>query len=49
MFIVSLEVNNGLSSQTYKLGDPTKEDVNLGPVVTVGSADKIRKQVQDAG
>ncbi|KAG8895601.1 hypothetical protein FRC01_012297, partial [Tulasnella sp. 417] len=35
-------------AKTYKLGDPTKEDVNLGPVVTVGSADKIRKQVQDA-
>ncbi|KIO22534.1 hypothetical protein M407DRAFT_245121 [Tulasnella calospora MUT 4182] len=35
-------------AKTYKLGDPTKEEVNLGPVVTVGSADKIRKQVQDA-
>ncbi|KAG8900792.1 hypothetical protein FRC00_011136 [Tulasnella sp. 408] len=35
-------------AKTYKLGDPTKEDVNLGPVITVGSADKIRKQVQDA-
>ncbi|KIO22537.1 hypothetical protein M407DRAFT_27937 [Tulasnella calospora MUT 4182] len=34
-------------AKTYKCGDPTKEDVNLGPVVTVGSADLIRKQVQD--
>ncbi|KAG8979653.1 hypothetical protein FRB90_008029 [Tulasnella sp. 427] len=35
-------------AKRYKLGDPTQPDINLGPVVTVGSADKIRKQVQDA-
>lgn len=34
--------------KTYKLGDPTKEDTNLGPVVNIGSAEKIRKQIKDA-
>ncbi|KAH9946564.1 Aldehyde/histidinol dehydrogenase [Amylocystis lapponica] len=32
----------------YKLGDPTLPETNLGPVVSVASADKIRKQVADA-
>ncbi|OCH84860.1 aldehyde dehydrogenase [Obba rivulosa] len=32
----------------HKLGDPTQPDVNLGPVVSVASAEKIRKQVADA-
>jgi acyl-CoA reductase-like NAD-dependent aldehyde dehydrogenase len=33
----------------YKLGDPMDKDSNLGPVVSVASADRIRKQVADAG
>ena len=37
------------SHQKYKLGDPTKPDTNLGPVVSLASADRIRKQVTDAG
>ncbi|KAJ7057783.1 succinate semialdehyde dehydrogenase [Mycena amicta] len=32
----------------YKLGDPSLETTNLGPVVSVASADRIRKQVDDA-
>jgi acyl-CoA reductase-like NAD-dependent aldehyde dehydrogenase len=32
----------------YKLGDPTKEETTLGPVVSVASAKRIRKQVKDA-
>ncbi|KAG8879835.1 hypothetical protein FRB99_004842, partial [Tulasnella sp. 403] len=32
----------------YKLGDPTSDETNLGPVVNISSADKIRKQVRDA-
>ncbi|TFY51931.1 hypothetical protein EVJ58_g10302 [Rhodofomes roseus] len=32
----------------YKLGDPTQPGTNLGPVVSVASAEKIRKQVADA-
>jgi acyl-CoA reductase-like NAD-dependent aldehyde dehydrogenase len=36
-------------AKAYKLGDPTKEDTNLGPVVSVASAKRIRKQVKDAG
>ncbi|KAH9917772.1 Aldehyde/histidinol dehydrogenase [Fomitopsis serialis] len=32
----------------YKLGDPTLPGTNLGPVVSVASAEKIRKQVADA-
>ncbi|GBE85744.1 Probable betaine aldehyde [Sparassis crispa] len=32
----------------YKLGDPTLPDTNLGPVVSLASAEKIRKQVADA-
>jgi len=32
----------------YKLGDPTLPDTNLGPVVSLASAERIRKQVADA-
>ncbi|WVR08209.1 hypothetical protein IAU60_005256 [Kwoniella sp. DSM 27419] len=32
----------------YKVGDPSNPDVNLGPVVSVASAARIRKQVKDA-
>ncbi|KAJ7442529.1 succinate semialdehyde dehydrogenase [Mycena galericulata] len=32
----------------YKLGDPTREDTTLGPVVSLASAERIRKQVADA-
>jgi hypothetical protein len=35
--------------QTYKLGDPTMPETNLGPVVSVASAERIRKQIADAG
>jgi len=35
--------------KAYKLGDPTEPDTNLGPVVSLVSADRIRKQVEDAG
>ncbi|KAF7289958.1 Succinate semialdehyde dehydrogenase [Mycena indigotica] len=34
--------------KAYKLGDPASETTNLGPVVSVASADRIRKQVDDA-
>ncbi|KAG8215805.1 Aldehyde/histidinol dehydrogenase [Butyriboletus roseoflavus] len=33
----------------YILGDPTKPETSLGPVVSLASAEKIRKQVADAG
>jgi hypothetical protein len=36
-------------AKAYKLGDPTKPDTNLGPVVSLASAERIRKQVEDAG
>ncbi|VDB99752.1 unnamed protein product [Peniophora sp. CBMAI 1063] len=32
----------------YKLGDPTSKETNLGPVVSLASAERIRKQVADA-
>ncbi|KAG8963696.1 hypothetical protein FRC03_002668 [Tulasnella sp. 419] len=32
----------------YKLGDPTDESTNLGPVISLASAERIRKQVKDA-
>ncbi|TFY71445.1 hypothetical protein EVG20_g1555 [Dentipellis fragilis] len=32
----------------YKLGDPTKPDTTLGPVVSLASAERIRKQIADA-
>ncbi|KAG6906758.1 hypothetical protein DXG01_012261 [Tephrocybe rancida] len=34
--------------ETYKLGDPTLPETNLGPVVSLASAARIRKQVEDA-
>jgi acyl-CoA reductase-like NAD-dependent aldehyde dehydrogenase len=42
-------VLTGCGAQRYKLGDPTAPETNLGPVVSVASAGKIRKQVADAG
>jgi acyl-CoA reductase-like NAD-dependent aldehyde dehydrogenase len=35
--------------QSYRLDDPTKSETNLGPVVSLASAQRIRKQVKDAG
>ncbi len=35
--------------QGYKLGDPTLPETNLGPVFSLASAERIRKQVADAG
>ncbi|THG98471.1 hypothetical protein EW026_g3710 [Hermanssonia centrifuga] len=35
-------------TKKYKLGDPTLPDTNLGPVVSLASAERIRKQVSDA-
>lgn len=35
--------------QKYKLGDPTNTEHNLGPVCSVASAERIRKQIADAG
>jgi acyl-CoA reductase-like NAD-dependent aldehyde dehydrogenase len=32
----------------YKLGDPNRSDTTLGPVVSLASAERIRKQVADA-
>ncbi|KAK7046778.1 aldehyde dehydrogenase [Favolaschia claudopus] len=32
----------------YKLGDPNQPETNLGPVVSLASAQRIRKQVADA-
>ena len=32
----------------YKLGDPLDPNTNLGPVVSLASAERIRKQVEDA-
>jgi acyl-CoA reductase-like NAD-dependent aldehyde dehydrogenase len=36
-------------AKAYKLGDPTSKDTNLGPVVSLASAERIRRQVADAG
>lgn len=36
------------ATQGYKLGDPTEKATNLGPVVSVASATRIKKQVADA-
>ncbi|PPQ64463.1 hypothetical protein CVT24_008473 [Panaeolus cyanescens] len=36
-------------TKSYKLGDPTLPETNLGPVVSLASAQRIRKQVADAG
>jgi hypothetical protein len=47
---IALELANYENNkQTYKLGDPTNPDTNLGPVVSLASAERIRKQVADAG
>ncbi|KAL1943782.1 hypothetical protein VTO73DRAFT_4227 [Trametes versicolor] len=35
-------------TKKYKLGDPTEPETNLGPVVSVASAERIRKQVSSA-
>ncbi|EKM75670.1 hypothetical protein AGABI1DRAFT_116267 [Agaricus bisporus var. burnettii JB137-S8] len=35
-------------AKAYKLGDPTSKDTNLGPVVSLASAERIRRQVSDA-
>lgn len=34
--------------KAYKLGDPTEDGINLGPVISVASAERIKKQVNDA-
>ncbi|KIJ37552.1 hypothetical protein M422DRAFT_177817, partial [Sphaerobolus stellatus SS14] len=36
-------------TNAYKLGDPTNPETTLGPVVSLASAERIRKQVADAG
>jgi len=41
-------LNSSNIVKTYKLGNPTEPDTNLGPVVSLASADRIRKQVEDA-
>lgn len=35
-------------AKQLKLGDPSKPDTTLGPVVSVASGSRIRKQVNDA-
>jgi acyl-CoA reductase-like NAD-dependent aldehyde dehydrogenase len=35
--------------KSYKLGDPMDKTTSLGPVVSLASAERIRKQVADAG
>jgi acyl-CoA reductase-like NAD-dependent aldehyde dehydrogenase len=35
-------------AKTYRLGDPTKPETNLGPMVRASSADFVRGQVADA-
>ncbi|KAI8995221.1 NAD-aldehyde dehydrogenase [Trametes punicea] len=35
-------------TKKYRLGDPTQPETNLGPVVSVSSAERIRKQVAAA-
>ena len=35
-------------TENYKLGDPSKEDTNLGPVVRQSAAQFIRKQISEA-
>ncbi|KDR72477.1 hypothetical protein GALMADRAFT_158701 [Galerina marginata CBS 339.88] len=36
------------ATKAYRLGDPTLPGTNLGPVVSLASAERIRKQVTDA-
>jgi acyl-CoA reductase-like NAD-dependent aldehyde dehydrogenase len=35
-------------AKSYRLGDPLKDGINLGPVISIESADRIRAQVADA-
>ncbi len=35
--------------QAYKLGNPLHDETSLGPVISVTSAERIRKQVAGAG
>lgn len=35
--------------QKFNLGDPTDPSVDLGPVISLASAKRIRKQIADAG
>lgn len=35
-------------AKQLKLGDPSKPDTTLGPVVSVASGSRIRKQIKDA-
>lgn len=35
-------------ARAYKLGDPSREETTIGPVVSLASAKRIRKQVKDA-
>ncbi|TFK66352.1 succinate semialdehyde dehydrogenase [Pluteus cervinus] len=53
--LVKVTINSSCSDQligalykTYRLGDPTDSQTNLGPVVSLASAERIRKQVSDA-
>lgn len=36
-------------AKDYKVGDPRKPETSLGPVVSLASAARIRKQVKEAG
>ncbi|KAL7424871.1 hypothetical protein Q5752_000557 [Cryptotrichosporon argae] len=36
------------TAKQYKLGDPSKPETTLGPVVSLAAAERIRKQVKDA-
>jgi acyl-CoA reductase-like NAD-dependent aldehyde dehydrogenase len=36
-------------ARTFKLGDPLSQETSLGPVVSLASAARIRKQVEEAG
>lgn len=35
--------------QKLVLGDPTNKQTTIGPVISIASAEKIRKQVSSAG
>lgn len=47
VLVLTLRVVDAVA-QKYKLGDPTEPETNLGPVVSVASAERIRKQVSSA-
>ncbi|UZJ51027.1 hypothetical protein CBS101457_000347 [Exobasidium rhododendri] len=36
------------AANAYKLGDPSDKSVTLGPVISLASAERIRKQIDDA-